>query len=156
MSTYQKLDPISRDDATVMLESTDPHVVTEAILRLALHDPDGAWVTDRALELLRSPSTDIRSVTTTALGHIARIHHTIDTERVIPALQRLANDPDTAGRAEDALDDIAMFASENHHRELNPRFSGLLNATVGGRRGARSQDNIDSAGPSVTLHSPRE
>ncbi len=114
MSTYQKLDPISRDHATAMLESTDSHTVTEAILRLALHDPDGTWVTDRALELLQNPNTDIRSVAATALGHIARIHHTIDTERVVPALQRLANNPDTAGRAEDALDDIAMFAAETN------------------------------------------
>ncbi|MCX4096654.1 hypothetical protein [Nocardia sp. alder85J] len=112
MSTYQKLDPISRGDATAMLESTDPHAVTQAILRLALHDPDGAWVTDRALTLLHSPNADIRSVAATALGHIARIHGAIDSERVIPALQRLTDNTDTVGRAEDALDDIAMFATE--------------------------------------------
>jgi hypothetical protein len=115
VSTYQKLDPIGRDEAETMLASTDAYAATEAILRLALHDPDGAWVTDRALALLQSPDADTRAVAATALGHIARIHHTIDTERVIPALQRLTDNPATAGRAEDALDDIAMFAAGNQH-----------------------------------------
>jgi hypothetical protein len=112
VGTYQKLDPIDRDEAEAMLASTNAYAATEAILRLALHDPDGTWVTDRALDLLQSPDADIRAVAATALGHVARIHHAIDRQRVIPALQRLMDNPATAGRAEDALDDIAMFAAE--------------------------------------------
>lgn len=113
MCTYRKLDPIGRDDAETTLTSPDAYLVTEAILRLALHDPDGRWVTDRALELLRNPDADIRAAAATALGHIARIHRTIDTERVIPALHHLTNNPATAGQAQDALDDIAMFTTGN-------------------------------------------
>jgi hypothetical protein len=115
MNTYQELEPIDRDKAVSMLASSDPYAVNEAILRLALYDPDGAWVTDRALELLQSPNANIRMVAATALGHVARIHRTIDRERVIPALQRLRDNPETVGRAEDALDDIAIFAPENQH-----------------------------------------
>ncbi|MBH0777018.1 hypothetical protein [Nocardia bovistercoris] len=110
MSTYQRLDPIERDEATALLESAEGPVVVETILRLALHDPDGEWVTERALALIDNPSADVRNSAATALGHIARIHRGIDRERVVPTLQRLLDDPETAGRAEDALDDIAMFA----------------------------------------------
>ncbi|UGT69599.1 hypothetical protein LTT66_05240 [Nocardia gipuzkoensis] len=110
MSTYQRLDPIERNEAIALLESGEGQVVAETILRLALHDPDAAWVTERALALTDSPDDDVRNSASTALGHIARIHRSIDRDRVVPALQRLLDDPKTAGRADDALDDIAMFA----------------------------------------------
>ncbi|MEU0504360.1 HEAT repeat domain-containing protein [Nocardia sp. NPDC005998] len=110
MSTYQRLDPIERSEAIAQLESSESQVVAETILRLALHDPDAGWVTDRALALLESSDYSVRASAATALGHIARIHRSIDSSRVVPALQRLLNDPATAGRADDALDDIAVFA----------------------------------------------
>ncbi|QIS13447.1 hydantoinase B/oxoprolinase family protein [Nocardia arthritidis] len=111
MSTYQRLDPIDRGDAEAILASSDPHLIAEAILRSALHDPDGVWVTERALELLESRDIDVRAIAATALGHIARIHRVIDRERVIPALRRLMDNPETVGQAEDTLDDIEIFAA---------------------------------------------
>ncbi|WP_433193206.1 hypothetical protein ACQP1G_31285 [Nocardia sp. CA-107356] len=110
MSTYQRLDPVERDDAQTMIDSGDSRAASAAILRLALHDPDGDRVTDRALGLLDSADADVRAVAATALGHIARLHRSIDRENVVPALRALLSDPKTAGRAGDALDDIAMFA----------------------------------------------
>jgi hypothetical protein len=113
MSTYQRLDPVERTDALAMIDSGDSRAASEAILRLALHDPDGDWMTDRALGLLSSADADVRAVAATALGHIARLHRSIDKENVVPALRELLSDPETAGQAEDALDDIAMFASKD-------------------------------------------
>jgi hypothetical protein len=78
-------------------------------LSAALHDPDAAWVTDRALRLVNSPDFGVRAAAVTALGHLARIHRAIDEERVVPVLRRLSNEPEIAGRVEDALDDIAVF-----------------------------------------------
>jgi len=104
------LTPIGRDEALEALSSGDGRTAGAAILRLALHDPDGDWVTDRALKLLESPDPNLRALTATALGHVARIHRFIDRARVIPALQRLLDSPATAGRAGDALDDINIFA----------------------------------------------
>lgn len=109
MSTYQPLTPIERDEAIRIFASDDARAAGEAILRLALHDPDGEWVTDRALPLLEGSDPELRGMTATALGHVARIHGAVDP-RVVPALQRLLRDPSTAGRADDALGDIAIFA----------------------------------------------
>ncbi|MGW5920544.1 hypothetical protein ACWFPY_16245 [Nocardia fluminea] len=109
MSTYQSLGPIDRDESIALLASDESRIVSETILRLALHDADGAWVTDRALALLDNADTDVRASAATALGHIARIHREIDRDRVVPALRRLLDDPETAGRADDALDDIEVF-----------------------------------------------
>ncbi|MFC8043574.1 hypothetical protein [Nocardia sp. NPDC057353] len=108
-NVYSALDPITRDEATAAMRSTDRRSTVEAILRLSLHDPDPAWATTRALELTESPDCEVRGAAATASGHIARLHGGIDRERVIPALRRLAADPATAGRAADALDDISMF-----------------------------------------------
>jgi hypothetical protein len=98
------------------MSSADPNDVGEAILRLALHDSDGDWVTNHALSLLRHSDSNVRVMAATALGHIARIHGRIDVDRVLPALRLLANDPATAGRAEDALDDIDMFVLPGKHQ----------------------------------------
>ncbi|MEV4240874.1 MULTISPECIES: HEAT repeat domain-containing protein [unclassified Nocardia] len=113
MSTYQSLEPIGRNEAIAMLDSEDNLAVSQAILRLALHDPDGGWVTDRALALLENPDPNVRSGAVTALGHIARIHRAIDTDRVVPALRELVNDPIIGGRVEDALDDITVFGGRS-------------------------------------------
>jgi hypothetical protein len=43
------------------------------------------------------------------LGHLARIHGQLDLERVEPRLRELRADPEVAGSAEDALDDIERF-----------------------------------------------
>ncbi|MBF6189986.1 hypothetical protein U3653_06400 [Nocardia sp. CDC186] len=93
-----------------MLASDESAAVREAIPRVALHDSDAAWVTDRALGLLGDWDSHVRGVAATALWHVARIHRAIDGKRVIPALRGLLNDPATADRTEDAPDDIAVFA----------------------------------------------
>ncbi|MFE7741497.1 hypothetical protein [Nocardia sp. NPDC057455] len=67
-------------------------------------------MTDRALVLLDSPDSDMRAAAATPLGHLARIHRAIDGERVVPVLSQSSNEPEIAGRVEDALDDIAVFA----------------------------------------------
>jgi hypothetical protein len=109
LTIYRRPDRIARGEATVMLDSVDGAAVCEAILSVALHDPDAAWLTDRALRLVDSPDFGVRAAAVTAVGHLARIHRAIDEERVVPALCRLSNEPEIAGRVEDALDDIAVF-----------------------------------------------
>jgi hypothetical protein len=74
---YQRLDPIERNEAIALLESNESQVVAETILRLALHDPDAAWVTDRALALVESSDYGVRASAATTLGHIARIHRSV-------------------------------------------------------------------------------
>ncbi|NQE68454.1 hypothetical protein NG2371_02912 [Nocardia gamkensis] len=92
-----------------MLDSGDGTAVREAILSVALQVPDAAWVTDRALRLVDSPDFGVRAAAVTAVGHLARIHRAIDEERVVPVLRPMSNEPEIAGRVEDALDDIAVF-----------------------------------------------
>lgn len=90
-------------------QAGNPEPVCDAIIRLALNDPDRHWVEGIALALTGSEDPNVRAVAATALGHVARIHGEINVSLVVPALKRLLGDPRTAGRAEDALSDIAIF-----------------------------------------------
>ncbi|MEU1984064.1 hypothetical protein [Nocardia sp. NPDC019395] len=107
---YQELHPIDRNEALEQIKTGDEWSVVEAILRLALHDPDGPWVTKIALDLLGNINLGIRRAAALALGHIARLHGEID-ERAVPALQQMLSDPETRGRAKDALSDIEIFTA---------------------------------------------
>lgn len=106
---YEKPEPIGRKEALDAIASGNPELVCDAIIRLALNDPDGHWAEEVSLALIGSEDPNVRAVAATALGHVARIHGEITVRLVVPALKRLLRDPRTAGRAEDALSDIAIF-----------------------------------------------
>jgi hypothetical protein len=139
---YESPAPIGRAEALEAINSGEPRRACEAIIRLALNDPDGRWVEGVALRLAESADPSVRATAATALGHVARIHRKIDSGRVLPALRRLMDDPRTAGRAEDALSDIAMFASGSLLRVpgrvpiVTCRFRAVFRPHAGWRRRA--------------------
>jgi hypothetical protein len=107
---YQKTLLISYEDAKEKLKSDDPIHVTDALVRLTYHYSDWRWVQDQCLTLINHSDPVIKGLAVSCLGHLARIHNTIDTFKVLPILNSLLDDPDIGGRAEDAIDDIEMFA----------------------------------------------
>lgn len=109
---YEKPRRFSKADAALVFERGVPREVSEALISLALYEEDWRWVQELALQYLEHPDADLRMTAATALGHIARLHGTLDTARVVPALRTLLSDPRTAGRASDALDDIEMFTED--------------------------------------------
>ena len=109
---YHRPLPIPRDQAEAAFQSGEPHRIREALIRCAFHEEDYSWVEGRCLEYLRHPDPTIRQVAATSLGHLGRIHGTLDAARVIPALQALLVDSEVAGSAQDALDDIRRFVGQ--------------------------------------------
>ncbi|TMR07242.1 hypothetical protein ETD83_01190 [Actinomadura soli] len=108
---YESVPPVSRDDLRLALAEKDNEAIHRALVGLALHDADGAWVQDQCLALKDHPSWDVRAIALLCLGHVARIHGTIDLDRVLPVLRSALNDPRTAGYAEQAIDDIEVFVT---------------------------------------------
>lgn len=106
---YEEMPPIQRDLATVELASGDPERVSRALVQLAFHESDRVWLEDVIAAHLSAPDPWIRGLAATCAGHVARIHRDLDVVRLVPLIERLGDDPDTVGRMEDALDDIAMF-----------------------------------------------
>ena len=78
---------------------------------MTYHDSDWRWIQNICLNFVKSKDTQIRRLAVICLGHLARIHGTLDVEQVIPVLENLLHDSNVAGNVKDALDDIQMFAT---------------------------------------------
>jgi hypothetical protein len=65
------------------------------------------------LEFLKTGDIQIKAVAILCLGHIARIHRTIDWPLVKPLLISLLDDDKLSGSASDTLDDIAIFVADS-------------------------------------------
>ena len=109
---YEEPRPITRNEADSVFATNDPLKVCDALVRITFFDRDWRWVQERCLRLARQSDPDIRGCAATCLGHLARIHRVLDVEKVIPVLEELLMDPELAGRAEDALNDLKMFLSK--------------------------------------------
>src|SRR4051794_38050446 len=106
---YESLEPIGRAEAETALASDDAGFVVRALLRLALHDPEWPWVQTVCLRFASHPAADVRRAVAMALGHLARLHATLDLVSALPVLKSLAADPEVADAAQDALDDIEWY-----------------------------------------------
>lgn len=106
---YEDVPPARRYELKRALTEGDDDAVQEALVGLALHDEDGTWVQDQCLALKDHPSWQVRATAMTCLGHIARIHRSIDIDRVLPVLRSAMNDPRIAGYAEQAIEDIEIY-----------------------------------------------
>jgi hypothetical protein len=106
---YEKINPITRQEAEVVFNQGNSEEIAAALLSVTFHDEDWLWVQSSCLKFLASPDENLRAVAATCLGHLARIHGMVDVAMVVPALQAHLSDSAIAGRVSDALDDIEMF-----------------------------------------------
>lgn len=101
--------PISRTEAEKAFKSDKRDDVVRALIRLALNDPDWRLVQTHCLSFLKHPDRWVRGAAAISLGHLARIHGQLDLATVKPALERLRDDTDLDGKAQDALEDIKNY-----------------------------------------------
>src|SRR5690348_1213448 len=94
---YEEMLPLSRDEALTDLASGDCDLVSRALVRLALNDPERAFVEDIIAEHLESPDAWVRGVAALCVSHVARIHGALDIARFVPMLERLKGDERTTG-----------------------------------------------------------
>lgn len=106
---YVEVEPITRPEAEVAFASGVSHAICHALVRLVYHDPDWKWLQEKCIEMSENSDSEVAGVAVTCFGHLARIHRTLDLERVLPILKTLQVNPEIAGRVEDALDDIEMY-----------------------------------------------
>jgi hypothetical protein len=82
---------------------------TGAILLMVNKFYQSDWVLKRLIDLSSSEDVNVKNLTITCIGHIARLRGEIDRSLVMPVLQRLLQDSNFSGIAQDALDDIEIF-----------------------------------------------
>lgn len=110
--TYREPQDLGRADLARAWVDRDIARLREAIVAVALRDPDRAWVEDQLMTLMHDSDGSVRSVAALAVGHLARTHQAIDQARLVPVLTGLLRDPHARGNAENALDDIVTFARD--------------------------------------------
>jgi hypothetical protein len=113
MMQYREITPVDRHEAEAIFDQDDLDIIRLTLLRVAYHEPDYVWAQDCCLRFCNHQDSQVRSVAALCLGHIARIHRQLDLNKVMPVLRRLLTDELTAGRAEDALDDIKRYIIVN-------------------------------------------
>lgn len=123
-STYEtveglELQPITRHEAEVAFASGVSREICYALIRLVYHDPDWKWLQEKCMEMSQVSDLDVAGLAVTCLGHIARIHCTLELERVLPVLKALRARPELAGIVDDAFDDIEMYMDVEIDRSAN-------------------------------------
>ena len=106
---YESLTPISHEEFEEAMRCAEPGVAAQALIRMALCEPDRSWAEDKSLSALNDSRKEVRLAGLRAIGHLARIHHCLNLQAVLPAAKELMGDPQYRGTVEDVLDDIATF-----------------------------------------------
>jgi hypothetical protein len=106
---YENIPKLQRDKAEKLLQQGNLSQKQSALLSLALYDLDWKWVQEKCLNYIVDRDEGLLITAIVCLGHVARIHRTIDQSKVLPVLQDLLNENDFKGYASDAIDDISVF-----------------------------------------------
>ncbi|WP_148709634.1 MULTISPECIES: hypothetical protein [Pseudomonas syringae group] len=107
--SYKNSPVYDRSTVEKALDSKEIKSFCEALLSIAFYDPDWEWAQRKFLDGLESSNPDIRGLSATCLGHVARIHQKLDKVRVITAFRDHLNDSAISGWIEGALSDIDTF-----------------------------------------------
>jgi len=106
---YEEIAPLPRSVLLLRLESGSSDEIAHALVSAAFHEPDWTWVQDWCIRLVDHSDGNVQRVAITCLGHLARIHHTLDLGRVLPLLHVKIEGNELRGTVEDALSDIRIF-----------------------------------------------
>jgi hypothetical protein len=109
MKKYQEIIPISRGEAQLIFDRGVPEEIALTLLRLAYHDPDWMWVQDVCVSLATHQDKCVRRTCVICFSHLARIHGTLERQKVMPVLNRLLHDPEVKGEVEVTIDDLEVF-----------------------------------------------
>jgi len=107
----------SRDVALADLFSGNKEKICQSLVGIAFCDPEWQWSQNKFLEFLNSNDMEIRRVSATCLGHVARIHGQLDKEKVIAELEKHLCNDEISGTILDALDDINDFLEHTEDKK---------------------------------------
>lgn len=106
---YKAVMERSRSEIETLLRTGDGSEIADALLSAAYYDSDWKWVQDQCLVFSHHEDHNVRWVSATCFGHLARIHRQLDLELVLQRLVEMKSDLLVAAAAEDALEDIKFF-----------------------------------------------
>lgn len=81
----------------------------DAVARSVHFINDYDWLIQQYILLLEHPDLDVRGVTVTCIGHLARLNRNAKKDELLGILKPLLSDNELSGRVEDAIDDVKTF-----------------------------------------------
>ena len=109
---YEPVESMDRAVAEERLRGGDPRQVAEALLSIALHDPDWRWAEATCLRYADDPDLGVRAAVLLCFSHLARLHGDLDLAEVAPVIRRGLADDALRGGAQDVADDLRVFLGE--------------------------------------------
>ena len=106
---YEEIKAIDKSEFLRILSSGVIALICEAIVRSVHFIDDYDWLLQQYILLLRHPDIEVRGVTVTCIGHLARLNERANKDELLGILEPLLADRDLAGRVEDAIDDVNTF-----------------------------------------------
>jgi hypothetical protein len=93
------------------LECGEAKRITNALISLALYNPDWKWVQDTCIKFSNHNNDNVRGIAILCFGHLARLHGKLETDRVLLIVKKALQDSSSfvRGHADSALDDIEFF-----------------------------------------------
>ena len=107
--TYVEPTEISKNEFVQTIASGSIESKCDAIVRAAHFILDYDWLIFEFSKLINDPDHQIRGVTVTCIGHIARLHEYSDKQQLLQIVEPLLSDSEIGGYVEDAIDDINTF-----------------------------------------------
>lgn len=109
MRTYVKPTAIDKEEYAQIIGSGSIELKCDAIVRAVHSIADYDWLVSEFSKLINDSDSDIRGVTVTCIGHIARLYEQSDKQQLLQIVEPLLSDSEISGRVEDAIDDINTF-----------------------------------------------
>lgn len=106
---FKNPDQMTHNELIQKLSSRDNKEVCQGLLSMVFYEADWKWAQDQCLCFLEHSDVEISGMAATCLGHIARIHRTLDRKLVETALSKHLKDQRISGLIQDTLDDIIIF-----------------------------------------------
>ncbi|GHT69830.1 hypothetical protein AGMMS50239_37270 [Bacteroidia bacterium] len=95
---------------TILLLDEDIEFCCKLLLKLTFNLDSECWIQEICLRIILSDRDEnLCGLAITCLGHLARIHKTINKDKVIPLLNLLKSENKYLSKIDDAIDDINDF-----------------------------------------------
>jgi hypothetical protein len=105
-----KYEPIYlRTERASGIDSGNPEGVAKALYAATKYEQDWSWVQNQCLQALTSTEVSVRWAAATCLGDLAFCRRPLDCDRVIPALEQAAIDPQISDPASFSLSLVRQF-----------------------------------------------
>lgn len=106
---YDEPSEITKSRFLEMVASGVTISICKAIVDAVHYIDDYDWLLEQYGELLHHRDVQVRGVTVSCIGHLARLNDEADKRQLLSILEPLLSCKDIVGRVEDAIEDINTF-----------------------------------------------